>query len=79
MLFKPRVGPCKYSTTEELISFAVSDPYAQNQHFSQAGFSDDCMMATCSNQGFSIPHSDTLGDRALSIKFEQKVMAKRLP
>ena len=78
MLFKPGVEPSKYNITEELVSSAISDLYAQNQHFPQTNFSDDYRMATCSNQGFRIHHSDTLGDRALSTKFEQNIMAKKL-
>lgn len=62
-----------------LVSSALSDLSAQNQHFPQAGFSDDYRMATCSNQGSGILYSDILGDRALSTRFEHKVMDRKLP
>lgn len=37
-------------------------------------FPNDCRMATCSKQDFRIPLSDTLGDRVLSTKLEQRVL-----
>lgn len=65
-------GHCKYNITEVLVSSALSDLNAQNQHFPQAGFSDDYRMATCSNQDSRILYSDILGDGALSTRFEHK-------
>lgn len=46
----------------------------KNQLFPQAGFPGDYRLATFSKQGVGIPHSDTLGERALPTKSEQKVL-----
>ena len=52
----------------------ISLIWMQSQLCPQAGFPGDCRLDTWCNQDARIPHSDTLGETALFLKFEENVL-----